>query len=54
MPFVDVAGSDGTPAPAQIVIDVPKLNAGVSIGFTVTTKFVETAHCPASGVNVYV
>lgn len=54
MPLVDVVASNGTPAPAQMVIDVPKLNVGVTIGFTVTTKFVESAHCPASGVNVYV
>ena len=54
MPLVDVVASDGTLAPAQIAIDVPKLNVGVNIGFTVTTKFAESAHCPASGVNVYV
>ena len=46
--------SEGTLAPAQIVIDVPKLKVGVTIGFTVTTKFADNAHCPASGVKVYV
>ena len=44
MPFVDVVGNVGTVAPAQIVDDVPKLNAGVTIGLTVTTKVVAVAH----------
>ena len=51
IPFTDVVGSEGTLVPAQIVIDVPKLKVGISTGFTVTTKLVEMAHCPASGVN---
>jgi hypothetical protein len=31
---------------------VPKVNVGVIIGFTVTTKVVGSAHIPAPGVNV--
>jgi hypothetical protein len=54
MPFVDVAGSEGTPAPAQMVSDAPKLNVGTVFEFTLTVKVVDTAHCPAEGVNVYV
>ena len=52
IPFVDVVGNEGTVAPAQIESEVPKLNAGVTIGFTVTLNVVVVAHCPASGVNV--
>ena len=51
-PFVDVAGKEGTDPFVQIVREVPKLNAGVSTGFTVTTSEAVSAHCPASGVNV--
>jgi hypothetical protein len=54
IPFEEVVGSTGTVAPAQIESDVPKLNAGVIIGFTVTLKVVVAAHCPAVGVKVYV
>ena len=53
IPFVDVVGKVGTVPPAQIVKDVPKLNAGVIFGFMVTVNVVELAHCPALGVNVY-
>lgn len=52
IPFDDVAGNAGTEEPAQIVIDVPKLNVGVMIGFIVTARLAVVAHCPASGVNV--
>ena len=52
MPLVDVAGSDGTPAPAQIVNDVPKLNDGGMFGFTVTLNVAAIAHWPGLGVNV--
>ena len=54
IPLVDVVGKDGTEAPAQMESEVPKLNTGVTIGFTVTLKLVVTAHWPASGVNVYI
>ena len=50
--FEDAAGNVGTVPPAQIVRVVPKLNVGVSIGFTVTAKVVIAAHCPISGVKV--
>lgn len=52
MPLVDAAGKDGTASPEQMVNDVPKLNAGVTIGFTVTLNAVMVAHSPAPGVNV--
>jgi hypothetical protein len=52
MPLVDVAGSDGTTAPAQMPNDVPKLNEGVMLGFTVTEKLAVVAHDPGVGVNV--
>ena len=42
--LLDVAGRDGTAAPAQTLSDVPKLNEGVMLGLTVTEKLVGTAH----------
>ena len=53
MPFVDVAGKTGAVAPLQIVCDVPKLNVGVRIAFTVTVNVTLLIHCSgvASGVN---
>ena len=53
-PLLEVVGSVGTLAPAQILSDGPKLNVGVITGLTVTLKFVVVAHCPGVGVNVYV
>ena len=44
IPFVDVVDNVGTVAPAQIVDDIPKLNAGVIIGLTVTEKVAVVAH----------
>ena len=52
MPLVDVVGNVGTVAPAQTDREVPKLNAGVTTGFTVTVNVVVVAHCPAEGVKV--
>ena len=52
--MVDVAGKTGMLSSAQIVKAVPKVNVGVIFGSTVTAKVVPVAHCPASGVNVYV
>src|SRR5678815_1499339 len=54
MPLFDVVGNAGTPAPAQIVSVLPKLNVGIIFGITVTVNVVGLAHCPAVGVNVYV
>lgn len=54
IPFVDVGGNAGAVAPLQILNVAPKLNVGVSIGFTVTVNVVGTAHWPAVGVKVYV
>jgi inosine-uridine nucleoside N-ribohydrolase len=47
-----VTATGGNVPPEQIDKVVPKLNAGVSTGFTVTVNVVGTAHCPAVGVNV--
>lgn len=44
IPLAEVVDSDGAAVPAQIVMDVPKLNVGVIFGLTVTTKFVGSAH----------
>jgi hypothetical protein len=52
--FDDVAGKAGTLPPAQTVNDVPKLNVGATIGLTVTANVIGKAHCPASGVKLYV
>lgn len=52
--FADVVGNTGTVAPTQIEAVVPKLNVGVTIGFTVTVNVCVVAQTPAVGVNVYV
>jgi hypothetical protein len=52
IPSVDVAGNEGTVPPAQTVNDVPKLNVGMTFGFTVTVNVVDKAQMPAAGVNV--
>ncbi len=44
IPFDDVVGKVGTASPLQIVAVVPKLNVGVTTGFTVTVKVVVVAH----------
>jgi hypothetical protein len=56
IPFVDVPGNAGTEAPIQMDREVPKLKAGVRIGFTVTVNVAVVIHCcgVALGVNVYV
>jgi hypothetical protein len=54
IPLSDVLGKVGTDPPAHIVNEVPKLNVGVTLGLTVTLNVAVVAHCPASGVNVYV
>ena len=54
IPLFEVVGSDGTLLPAQIVAEGPKLNTGVTFGFTVTSNDVVVAHRPAEGVKVYV
>jgi hypothetical protein len=48
----EVAGNAGTDPPLQIVSELPKLNVGIMVGFTVTVKVVVVAHCPLAGVNV--
>jgi hypothetical protein len=44
IPFCDVEANDGTVPPAQMVRLVPKLNAGVMFGLTVSANVVEVAH----------
>ena len=51
IPFVEVVGKTKA-SPLHIAI---ALNIGTVVGWlTVITKVVTAAHCPASGVNVYV
>lgn len=52
MPSMEVAGNDGTEPPEQMLNEVPKLNAGVTLGFTVTLYVAVVAHWPAVGVKV--
>ena len=52
IPFVDIVGNVGAIEPEQIGATAAKF--GVTLGFTVTVNVVIVAHCPASGVNVYV
>ena len=52
MPFCEVVGKVGTIPPAQMLRLVPKLKVGVTLGVTVTVKFVVVAHCPPEGVKV--
>jgi hypothetical protein len=52
MPLSDVVNNVGTEPPAHIAREVPKLNAGVIFGLTVTVNVVGLAHCPAVGVKV--
>lgn len=52
IPLEEDPGSAGALAPEQSVSVVPKLNVGVTIGFTVTVNVAVVAHCPAVGVNV--
>ena len=52
IPFIDVVGNAGAVAFSQIVNDVPKLNAGVMFGLTVTANVAIIAHWPAVGVKV--
>jgi hypothetical protein len=42
--FVEVVGNVGTVPPLHMVNEVPKLKAGVMLGFTVTVKVVLVAH----------
>ena len=51
-PLSDVAGSEGTVPPEQIVSALPKLNVGIVLGVTVTVRLVVVAQTPAVGVNV--
>ena len=52
IPLLDVVARVGTVPPAQIVMLVPKVKVGVTLGLTVTDNVADVAHCPAEGVNV--
>ena len=52
IPLSDVAGNVGATEPEQIGAMAAKV--GVTLGVIVTSSVVDVAHCPASGVNVYV
>ena len=52
IPLLDVVGKAVSVAPEQI--GATALNVGVTFGLTVIVNVVVVAHCPASGVNVYV
>ncbi len=54
MELLDEVGKVGTIPPEQILKVVPKVNVGVVCGVIVTINVVVLAHCPASGVKVYV
>ena len=43
-PLSDVVGRLGTPAPLQMEREVPKLNAGVMFGLSVTVNVAVRAH----------
>jgi len=51
IPLVEVAGSTGAGAPLQIIGSAAK--DGVVFGVTFCIIVVESAHCPAVGVKVY-
>ena len=44
IPFDEVGGNVGTALPAQITSEVPKLNVGVTLGFTVRVNELPTVH----------
>ena len=52
MPLLDVVGKAASAAPEQIT--ATGVNVGVTFGLTVIDNVVVVAHCPASGVKVYV
>src|SRR3954468_21640238 len=52
MPLLEVVGSGDKVAPEQI--GATAVNVGVMLEFTEIIKVVVVAHCPGSGVNVYV
>ena len=52
MALLEVAGKEGTAAPAQMIREVPKPNVGVMLGLTVTANVVGRAHNPGVGVKI--
>jgi hypothetical protein len=51
-PLLEVVGKGANGAPLHIGATGAKV--GTTLGFTVKTKVVVVAHCPAAGVKVYV
>ena len=54
MELLEEFGNEGTIPPEQMLKVVPKVKVGVVCGVIVTVNVVVIAHCPASGVKVYV
>jgi chorismate mutase len=54
MELLEEVGNEGTIPPEQMLKVVPKVKVGVVCGVTVTVNVIVVAHCPASGVKVYV
>ena len=52
IPLLDVVGSGDKVAPEHI--GATAVNVGVKLAFTVIVSVVVVAHCPGSGVKVYV
>ena len=52
--LLEEVGNEGTIPPEQMLKVVPKVKVGVVCGVIVTVNVVVIAHCPASGVKVYV
>jgi hypothetical protein len=51
IPLIEVVGKVGDVAPSQMLCEVPKLNVGVRLGFTVTLNTSVVAQIPAEGVK---
>ena len=52
IPLTEVPGNEGTEAPSQIVMPVPKLNVGTTFGLTKTLNDAMLAHCVPLGVKI--
>jgi len=52
MPLLEVVGNGANVAPTQI--GATAVNVGITLVFTVIVKVAVVAHCPGSGVKVYV
>ena len=52
IPLLDVVGNEASVVPKHI--GATAVNVGVMFGFTTIVNVAVVAHCPGSGVNVYV